>query len=309
MPNVASDISDPAEKRPAGAENTAAFAPAEVLAASQARTPRTATSIPSLIKWTGSKRSQARKIAVLLPPCRRYFEPLLGGGAMLYLAARPGSVAGDLYLPLIELWKLVQTDPAALAENYRRQWEALRDEHPGYYYAVRDRFNASPNPMDLCFLMRTCVNGITRFNGLGEFNNSLHLSRPGMQPWRFERIVGKWHETVRGVRFVCQDYAASTAEATREDFVYFDPPYSGNYQRYVADLDLDRFFETLERLNRRGVRWALSFDGRRGEKDLTHDVPAELYRRRLFLASGNSPVGKVLNGPIEKVEEALYLSF
>ena len=59
--------------------------------------------VPSLIKWTGSKRSQAAAIARQMPEYERYFEPFLGGGALLYLAARPGSVAGDVYEPLVAL--------------------------------------------------------------------------------------------------------------------------------------------------------------------------------------------------------------
>ena len=37
-------------------------------------------SIPSLIKWTGSKRSQASRIARRAPSHNRYYEPFLGGG-------------------------------------------------------------------------------------------------------------------------------------------------------------------------------------------------------------------------------------
>ena len=59
--------------------------------------------VPSLIKWTGSKRSQATAIVRQMPEHQRYFEPFLGGRALLYLAARPGSVAGDVYEPLVAL--------------------------------------------------------------------------------------------------------------------------------------------------------------------------------------------------------------
>lgn len=272
-------------------------------------TPRDIASIPSLVKWTGSKRSQAYSIARLMPAYRRYFEPFLGGGAMLYLAARPDSVGGDIYRPLIDLWQMVQREPKSVIEDYAKQWKFLQDNLPDYYYEVRDRFNAAPTPLDLCFLMRTCVNGIVRFNERGGFNNSFHLSRKGMDPVRFGAIVRSWHEVIQGARFVCQDYSETVAEVEKGDFVYFDPPYAGNKQRYTADLDLDRFFEVLDDLNRREVSWALSFDGKRGEKDLRHDVPKGLYRRQLFITSGNSAVGKVLNGPVEKVQESLYLNY
>lgn len=264
--------------------------------------------VPSLIKWTGSKRQQAQIIASHMPPYRRYFEPFLGGGALLYLAATPGSVGGDVHEPLIKLWRLVQTDPNYVIANYRHQWNKLQDKGPDFFYLVRKRFNRTNDPRDLNFLLRTCVNGIVRFNNDGKFNNSFHLSRPGMRPHLFAEIVKKWHYIVQEVRFVCQDYAHTVDEATSQDFVYFDPPYAANRQRYTKDLDLTRFLNVLEALNRRRVKWALSFDGRRGKIDLRQPLPRELYKRRLLIPSGNSPVHKVLNGPLEQVHESLYLN-
>ncbi len=293
---------------------------------SQAKPPRdqpgSRRAVPSLLKWTGSKRSQAAAIAEQIPPHGRYLEPFLGGGAMLYLAGQPGSLASDLYLPLIELWRLVQATPEQVIADYRGQWQQLRQELlrlegrvsageslPRYFYEVRERFNREPNPLDLNFLMRTCVNGIVRFNAQGQFNNSFHLSRRGMEPDRFANVVAAWHARLQGVELLCQDYEVTLAAAERGDFVYLDPPYANNQQRYTANLDLDRFFANLEQLNRRGVHWALSFDGRRGEQNLTHAVPPELFQRQLLLASGNSAVHKVLNGPIEAVQESLYLNY
>jgi site-specific DNA-methyltransferase (adenine-specific) len=270
---------------------------------------RASSRVPSLIKWTGSKRSQAAKIRALMPPYSRYCEPFLGGGALLYLAASPGSIASDIYEPLIQLWKTVQADPETLIRNYRNQWAQLQADFPGHFYKVRDRFNREQDPLDLSFLMRTCVNGIVRFNDKGEFNNSFHLSRKGMTPERFENAVRLWSERIQGVRFLCQDYEATVATTQPGDFVYFDPPYAGSNQRYTSDLDCERLFRVLDDLNRRGVKWALSFDGHRGSLDLTHPVPKGLYKRKFLLASGNSPVGKVLNGPVEEVKESLYLNY
>ena len=270
---------------------------------------RTAGPVPSIIKWSGSKRSQASIIAAHMPKHQRYIEPFVGGGALLYLIGRPGSVAGDIYEPLIQLWKVIQTDPQALIDNYTQQWNCLQSDLPDYYYSVRSRFNNEPNPFDLNFLTRTCVNGIIRFNQNGEFNNSFHLSRKGMRPDRFAKIVSTWHQVVQGVTFVCQDYEETLEQTRNGDFVYFDPPYSRNNMRYTMDLDVDRFFGQLETLNQRGVKWILSFDGRRGNIDMVHPVPEHLYKRKLLVHSGNSAIGKVLNGPIQEVHESLYLSY
>ncbi len=265
--------------------------------------------IPSLVKWTGSKRSQAAAIRSLMPEFSRYFEPFLGSGAVLYLAAGPGSVAGDVYGPLIQLWKLVQRSPLEVISDYAEQWKRLQAALPEYFYQVRERFNRDQSPFDLNFLMRTCVNGIVRFNDDGAFNNSFHLSRRGMEPKRFEKAVLAWSHRLKGVELLCQDYSETLADARAGDFVYLDPPYAGNKQRYAADLDIERFYGVLDSLNRRGVKWAWSFDGQRGGNDLSHPVPRALYARRLLLASGNSAVGKVLNGPVEHVEESLYLNY
>lgn len=289
-----------------------------------AKPKRNPKNIPALIKWTGSKRSQAARIISLMPERRgRYFEPFLGGGAVLHLAAGHGAVAGDIYEPLIELWRMIQKRPGAVIRDYQEQWTALNRELdeiraagvrgvrglPQYYYSARDRFNRERNPLDLNFLTRTCVNGIIRFNSDGEFNNSFHLSRRGMTPDKFRRVVHLWSRAIQEVAFVCGDYRETLDSVRSCDFVYLDPPYAASRQRYIQNLNLDEFFETLERLNRKGVKWALSFDGRRGRKDYVHAVPKSLYKERFSLPNGNSPVGKVLNGPVERVHESLYINY
>lgn len=290
---------------------------------SEIHRPRSTKTIPSIIKWTGSKRSQAATIAKLLPSYKRYIEPFLGGGALLYLTAVPKSIAGDLYEPLINLWKLIQTEPEKIINDYKDKWMLLKNELdslyinkverengiPNLFYVIRKRFNQEKNPLDLNFLMRTCVNGIVRFNENHEFNNSFHLSRRGMEPDRFKSIIEAWHPVIKDVLFVCQDYAKTLEMAEKDDFVYLDPPYAGNQQRYIKGLDLQRFFVALDDLNRRGVKWALSFDGKRGENDFLHAVPPDLFKRHLLLESGNSAVNKVLNGSVEKVQESLYLNY
>jgi DNA adenine methylase len=268
-----------------------------------------ARAVPSLLKWTGSKRGQAARIAALAPRHDRYYEPFLGGGALLYRLGRPGAVGGDLYAPLIAFWTMVRDAPERLIGDYARQWTALQADLPGYFYVVRGRFNREPRPEDLNFLMRTCVNGIARFSRKGAFNNSFHLSRKGMRPGRFAAIVRAWSAHVQGIDFRQGDFEPTIADAKAGDFLYLDPPYAGNRQRYIGGLDLPRFHRALDDLNRRGVQWALSFDGARGETAYGHGLPAGLYRRKALLDSGHSAVAKVLNGPVERVTESLYLNY
>ncbi|GGI95300.1 hypothetical protein GCM10010885_01110 [Alicyclobacillus cellulosilyticus] len=265
---------------------------------------------PSLIKWTGSKRYLAAQIARHFPDrYRRFVDPFLGSGALLYFGHRGDSLAGDAFAPLVAFWRLVQTDVEAVIRDYSRQWVRLQTEGPAYFYAVRERFNQAPNPLDLCFLTRTCVNGIIRFNARGEFNNSFHLSRPGMRPERFARMARRWASRLQGVHLVCQDYRDTLAAARPGDFVYLDPPYARTRQRYADGVRQRDLIAALADLNRRGVRWALSYDGRRGAADFTQPLPAGLYKHRILLYGGASAVRRVLHGAVEPVHESLYLNY
>ena len=279
--------------------------------------------IPSLIKWTGSKRSQAANIFTLAPEYNNYFEPFLGGGSMMYLFSNPGSVGSDLYKPLIDLWLLVRDEPDKLIHDYREKWLHLNEELDGIdlsqmsrgngipktYYLARDNFNKYNSPLDLNFLMRTCVNGIVRFNDKGEFNNSFHLSRRGMKPDIFSKNVRLWNKKIQKVNFLCADYRDIISKAEKGDFVYLDPPYAATKNRYVSQLQPEQLFGELEKLNSRGVNWALSYDGRRGESDLTYNIPKNIFKNLYYIHSGNSAVKKVLSGPVERVEEALYTNY
>jgi len=265
--------------------------------------------VPSLIKWSGSKRSQAASIRRCFPSFKRYFEPFLGSGALLYLVAPAPAIASDIYQPLIDYWCLIKNNVEELIARYAAEWESLQTDFPTHYYTVRERFNNSQNPFDLSFLARTCVNGIIRFNANGEFNNSIHLSRRGMTPSNYEKIARAWSKKVQSVEFFCCDYQISIEQAKKGDFIYFDPPYAGSNNRYVENLDLNRFYCALELLNKKGISWALSFDGFRGADNLLAEIPRDLYRRHILLSSGHSKVKNVLSKQYAMVQESLYMNY
>lgn len=81
--------------------------------------------VPSIIKWTGSKRKQVGTILEHVPQHNRYVEPFLGGGAVLFFHTK-NSLASDIYKPLIDFWKIVQSNPSELIKNYKQQWESLQ---------------------------------------------------------------------------------------------------------------------------------------------------------------------------------------
>jgi len=228
---------------------------------------------------------------------------------MLYGVSSPKSVCGDICEPLISLWERVKNTPKELADSYRTRWERLQNEGYLAYYAIRDDFNTTHAPEDLLFLSRTCVNGLIRFNSNGEFNNSLHHTRKGIEPDRLEKIIIDWSQKIQGTDFYAQDYRRTTEAAVSGDLIYLDPPYFHTKGRYYGTIDYDMFLSFLENLNSRSIKYVLSFDGKRGDNDYTVALPKELYKRHEFITSGNSSFKKVIDKENMQVLESLYLNW
>lgn len=268
------------------------------------------TNFKPVIKWTGSKRTISDKIVSTFPEeYDMYYEPFLGSGSILYQLSPSEAICGDICEPLIGIWKLIRDDPEELITYYRREWKRLQDEGPDVYYEIREKFNETKNPKHLFFLSRTCVNGLIRFNSDGEFNNSFHLSRPGINPKRMGPIITEWSRDIQDVEFVSGEYNVTTSDVSQGDFVYLDPPYFNTTSRYYGSIDYDRFLDFLKDLNDRDVKYALSYDGHSGDTDYTVDLPEWAYEEHLMLSSGNSSFKNVMDQEVAEVKESLYLNY
>lgn len=266
--------------------------------------------IKPVIKWSGSKRSQVNQILQMFPEkYGTYYEPFLGGGSVMYCVNNNHKICGDICSPLIEFWKTIRDNPQSLIETYQRDWNRLQNEGYKVYYEIRDRFNSKQNAYDLLFLSRTCVNGLIRFNSNGEFNNSLHHTRKGINPLKLAPIIEEWSKKIQGVNFICGDYRKITENVKEGDLIYLDPPYFNTKGRYYGTIDFEDFFIYLQGLNAKKVKYILSFDGIRGEENFTVNLPKELYKRHIYIESGNSSFKKVMDKKPVKVKESLYLNW
>ena len=262
-----------------------------------------------VIKWSGSKRSQARTIVSLLPEFETYFEPFLGGGSVLIQSRSKNAVCGDICKPLIEFWNLIKDNPTEIIKDYTKMWHVLQDEGYTAYYKIRDRFNANPNPSDLLFLSRTCVNGLIRFNREGKFNNSLHHTRKGINPKTLENIILQWSKCIQNYKFIIGNDTETTKLATKKDFIYLDPTYFNNIGRYYGRIIFEDFIDYLEELDSRNIKYAFSYDGFRGKKNYMVDIPKHVYKRKILLDSGNSSFKKVIDKQNQSVKESFYMNF
>ena len=146
-----------------------------------------------------------------------------------------------------------------------------------------------------------------RYNKNGEFNNSFHVTRVGMSPERIEKIVLDYHKMMHehNVEFVCCPYTDIVPD--KNDLVYCDPPYAGTKGMYYGGIDTNELFQYLGNLK---CHWMLSFDGKAGDKDMTADVPKDLYDAHYYIESGNSSFRRVIGSDKHCiVNESLYLKF
>lgn len=268
------------------------------------------STLEPVIKWSGSKRQVAHELSRFITHGNTYYEPFVGGGAMLPFRNIRQGVANDIIPELIELWKAIKDSPEQTAFEYQTRWKKLQQEGHQVYYEIRDHFNQTKNCFDFLFLTRTCVNGLIRYNEKSEFNNSFHLTRPGISPKTLQEIILKWNYYLKEVDFYNLDYAEVLADVKRNDFVFLDPPYGGTKGRYTKiDFDLDRFYGQLSRLNSVGAKWILTFDGTAGSRAYDYELPKEIYKHKIYIKTGNSPFTKMMKTSIDEIYESVYLNF
>ena len=263
-----------------------------------------------VIKWSGSKRVVAEQLAEFFQPARTYYEPFVGGGSMMPFSKANKGKASDIIPELISLWNEIKDNPEKVSVAYAERWKRLQTDGYQVYYEIRDSFNATRDPMDFLFLTRTCLNGMIRYNSAGEFNNSFHLTRPGIAPYRLTQIIRQWHQYIRKFDFLNTDYRECLADVKAGDFVFLDPPYGGTKSRYTqTPFSLDDLYKTLDSLNSKGVYWMLTFDGTSGERTYSYAPPEELYKVTFKIKTGKSAFRKVIDKVQEDIHESVYLNY
>ena len=269
-----------------------------------------------VIKWTGSKRSQVTEILKHFPKeINTYYEPFLGGGSVMRAVMESGIpveryICSDINSDLIRLWLDIKNYPDRLIEGYKKLWLELKGSDDDkkrktdYYNSIRSRFNRERETVDFLFLLRTCANGMPRYNSKGEFNTSFHITRDGMRPEELGRIIREWNTLLqqRNVTFRCCSYR--DIQSSSGDFLYLDPPYANTRGVYYGTIDLDDFFRWMASQK---ADYLLSFDGRCGQVDNTYQVPEELFDEHLYIRSGNSSFRRMRGTTRDSiVYESLY---
>jgi DNA adenine methylase len=273
--------------------------------------------VPQPFQYQGSKRALAPMILPYLPPkFRRLVEPFAGSGAMsLACAGRMRASrfwVNDLNKPLAELLNLMINWPEELADAYAGLWKDDAEDALEHFYSVREQFNRTQEPKLFLYLLTRCIKGAVRYNNEGLFNQSPDKRRLGTRPETMRQNIMAVSMLLRGKTVVTShDFRDVLSAAETDDVIYMDPPYQGTSgerdSRYLAGLSFDDFVVALDGLNERGLRYAISYDGRTGDKSYGEPLPKYLKLVHIELEAGRSTQATLL-GREEETVEALYLS-
>lgn len=277
--------------------------------------------VPHIVQYQGSKRILAPQILEYMPDrIDRLIEPFSGMAAISIAVAHDDRAnsfhINDLNAPLVNLLKEAINAPDQLICAYSKVWEEqfkYGDNHVQHFYDVRERFNNGENiPANMLYLLARCVKGAVRYGKNGNFNQSPDKRRHGTNPKTLKSNVFAISQLLKGkTTFTALDYREIFEMARPGDLVYMDPPYQGvsnvRDNRYFAGVPFDEFVEAIEILNRKGVDYLISYDGKCGGKEYGKELPASLRCKKVLLNAGVSSQS-VLLGKKSTTFEALYMS-
>lgn len=175
----------------------------------------------------------------------RWVEPFLGSGVVVFNLLPRRALLGDRNPHIVRFYADLQKgvfEEGDVRGHLEHEGALLARRGADHYYAVRERFNASHDPLDFLFLNRSCFNGMMRFNRSGGFN--VPFCR---KPERFSKAyvskivnqVGALRRAMEGRdwEFRSCDWSETVSDLMAEDFLYMDPPYFGRHADYFNQWD------------------------------------------------------------------------
>jgi len=273
--------------------------------------------LPHPIQYQGSKRNLAPIILKYFPQkVRRVVEPFAGTAA-ISIAAAAKQIARQFWLndinkSLIKLIEIIIESPDEISGLYSKIWSEQHNDSVEHYYQIREMFNRTHDPEFFLYLMARCAKGSVRYNAEGLFNQSPDKRRKGTRPEKMEKNIFGVSFLLKGkCTFSDTDYKKVLQCVAPNDLVYMDPPYQGvcgeRDSRYYAGIAFDDFVVALDELNKKGISFIVSYDGRRGTKSFGNPLPDFLNLTKIEIEAGRSSQATLL-GRDEITVESLYLS-
>ena len=190
------------------------------------------SNIAPFIKWAGGKRQLLAQIRERMPESfNNYYEPFVGGGAVIFDLLPTSAVINDVNKALVNAYRQICKDSDEFLKKLNELDEAMWEDGKEYYYSLREHYNDKlmKEEFDVelaalfVFINKHCFNGLYRVNGKGLFNVPYNNSRNSSCD---EDTIRAISEYLKNVTILEGDFQAACQNAKKGDFVFIDSPYA-----------------------------------------------------------------------------------
>ncbi len=218
------------------------------------------------VKWAGGKTQLLPELKKNIPTrFKRYLEPFVGGGALLFEINARESLINDSNEELINCYEVIRDSPDKLIDDLQ-----LHTNTKSYFYKVRSlklqKLSSIKRASRFIYLNRTCYNGLWRVNKENQFNTPFgNYKNPKIVNAELIQSISKF---LNSVKIFCMDFEAFLLlHAKKDDFIYLDPPYHpvskySDFKRYTKDFfgieHQKRLAEIFRALDKKGCKLLLS---------------------------------------------------
>lgn len=262
--------------------------------------------VSPVLKWVGGKRQLIPEIEKYIPQYTKYYEPFVGGGAVLFHLQPKKAVINDLNSELMNLYEVIKSNVEELIEDL-----AKHKNEASHFYDVRgldrdkekySRLSNIEKASRIIYLNKTCYNGLFRVNRAGEFNTPFgDYKNPNIVNEITLRAVSNYFNKAE-ITFLNGDFEEAVSGIRKGSFVYFDPPYdpvsdSANFTGYnKGGFDREeqkRLKRLCDTLDKRGVKFLLSNSATDFIRDLYKDYKVEIIQAKRAINSKADLRGEV----------------
>lgn len=188
--------------------------------------------VAPFVKWAGGKRQLLPQIRERMPDIfDKYYEPFVGGGAVMFDILPQNAVINDINIALINAYKIIRNEPKEFIKVVKKLDNDMWEDGKAYFYCLREHYNDKlmKSEMDVemaalfVFINKHCFNGLYRVNGKGLYNVPYNNSRAASIN---ERTIMSISEYLEKVTILCGDFENACADAKKGDFIFLDSPYA-----------------------------------------------------------------------------------
>lgn len=261
------------------------------------------------VKWAGGKRQIIDKLLELVPyEFDTYYEPFIGGGALLFELAPKKAVINDYNAELINTYNVI-CDDDKFDKMCRELNKHEKNHSEEYYYEVRNKdrnkntFNRLADytrAARTIYLNKACFNGLYRVNSKNEFNVPFGKKIKVNTYERDNLLLVHSYLINNDVKILNVDFEESVKEAKKGDFIYFDPPYDSDtetFNSYTEDgfgkEEQKRLADVFKDLDRRGCYVMLSNHNTKLVNELYKDYNIHVIEAKRNINSNGKKRGKV----------------